>query len=206
MGAGVYIVRFKRSLQCRVGRSLEARTSLRLETGACFLALEHAKDIRAPIIILTDSANHLSEIDDWVGPGRFRAPDEIGSSRSPEHPAARWRPSSPSPRDPGTGRFVALPAPAQTRSTHAHALASTHAHTHTHTHTHTQRRAAKRRRRKGQRQHSKGDQRHGSGGMRGVSRPGDPGANCPGSGEGERELRKRTFLGPVNVERVLAGQ
>ena len=71
MGAGVYIVRFKRSLQCRVGRSLEARTSLRLETGACFLALEHAKDIRAPIIILTDSANHLSEIDDWVGPGRF---------------------------------------------------------------------------------------------------------------------------------------
>ena len=69
MGAGVYIVRFKRSLQCRVGRSLKARTSLRVETGACFLALEHAKDIRAPIIILTDSANHLSEIDDWVGPG-----------------------------------------------------------------------------------------------------------------------------------------
>jgi len=71
MGAGVYIVRFKRALQCRVGRSLKARTSLRVETGACFLALEHAKDIRAPIIILTDSANHLSEIDDWVGPGRF---------------------------------------------------------------------------------------------------------------------------------------
>jgi ribonuclease HI len=71
MGAGVYIVRFKRALQCQVGISLEARTSLRVETGACFLALEHAKDIRAPIIILTDSANQLSEIDDWVGPGRF---------------------------------------------------------------------------------------------------------------------------------------
>jgi hypothetical protein len=27
---------------------------------ASYLALEHAKDIRAPIFILTDSANHLS--------------------------------------------------------------------------------------------------------------------------------------------------
>ena len=54
-----------------MGRSLEARTSLRVETGACFLALEHAKDIRALIVILTDSANHLSEIDDWIGPGRY---------------------------------------------------------------------------------------------------------------------------------------
>jgi hypothetical protein len=42
-----------------------------VETGASFLALEHAKDVRAPIFILTDSANHLSEIDDWIGSGRY---------------------------------------------------------------------------------------------------------------------------------------
>ena len=45
IGAGVYIFRSKRALQCLVWRSLEAQTSLRVETGACFVALEHAKDI-----------------------------------------------------------------------------------------------------------------------------------------------------------------
>jgi hypothetical protein len=35
------------------------------------LALEHGKDTWATIFILTDSANHLSEIDDWVGPGKY---------------------------------------------------------------------------------------------------------------------------------------
>jgi ribonuclease HI len=51
--------------------SREFRTSLRVETVASYLALERAKDIRAPIFILTDSAKHLSVIDDWVGPGRY---------------------------------------------------------------------------------------------------------------------------------------
>ena len=40
----------------------------RVETGTSYLTIEHGKDIRAPIFVLTDSANHLSEIDDWVGP------------------------------------------------------------------------------------------------------------------------------------------
>jgi ribonuclease HI len=31
----------------------------------------HGKDTRAPIFVLTDSATHLSEIDDWVGPGKY---------------------------------------------------------------------------------------------------------------------------------------
>ena len=35
------------------------------------LALEHGKDITAPIIILTDSANHLLELEEWVGPGKY---------------------------------------------------------------------------------------------------------------------------------------
>jgi hypothetical protein len=71
MGAGVYIVKSGMALRCRVERSSESRTSLRVETGASYLALEHGKDIRAPIFVLTDSANHLSEIDDWVGPGKY---------------------------------------------------------------------------------------------------------------------------------------
>jgi hypothetical protein len=54
-----------------VGRSLESRTSLRVETGANFLAIEHAKDLWAPIFILTYSANHLFEIDDWIVSGRY---------------------------------------------------------------------------------------------------------------------------------------
>ena len=71
MGAGVYITRSSRALYCRVGRSCESRTSLRVETCASFLALEHGKDITAPIIILTDSANHLMELEEWVGPGKY---------------------------------------------------------------------------------------------------------------------------------------
>jgi hypothetical protein len=71
MGAGVYIVRSGKALRCRMGRSCESRTSLRVETGASFLALEHGKDIKSPILILTDSACHLFELDDWVGPGKF---------------------------------------------------------------------------------------------------------------------------------------
>ena len=59
MGAGVYIVKSGKALRCRVERSSESRTSLRIETGASYLALEHGKDIRAPIV-LKDSANHLS--------------------------------------------------------------------------------------------------------------------------------------------------
>jgi hypothetical protein len=55
----------------RVGRSRESRTSLRVETGASYLALEHGRDIAAPIFILTDSANHLAELEDWVGPGKY---------------------------------------------------------------------------------------------------------------------------------------
>jgi hypothetical protein len=51
MGAGVYITRSSRALYCRVGRSCESRTSLRVETCASYLALEHGKDITAPIII-----------------------------------------------------------------------------------------------------------------------------------------------------------
>ena len=39
-----------------------------METRASYLALEHAKDTRAPIFILTDSATHLY---DWVRPGRY---------------------------------------------------------------------------------------------------------------------------------------
>jgi len=64
MGAGVYIVRSGKTLRCRVGRSRESRTSLRMETGASYLALEHGRDIAAPIFILTDSANHLQELED----------------------------------------------------------------------------------------------------------------------------------------------
>jgi ribonuclease HI len=71
MGAGVYIVRSGKALRCRVGRSRESRTSLRVETGASYLALEHGRDIAAPIYILTDSANHLQELEDWVGPGKY---------------------------------------------------------------------------------------------------------------------------------------
>jgi ribonuclease HI len=71
MGAGVYIVRSGKALRCRVGRSRESRTSLRVETGASYLALEHGRDIAAPIFILTDSANHLQELEDWVGPGKY---------------------------------------------------------------------------------------------------------------------------------------
>jgi len=44
-----------------------------VETGDSFLTLEHAKDLREPIFIFTDSANHLSEIDDWIGSGRYRS-------------------------------------------------------------------------------------------------------------------------------------
>ena len=32
---------------------------------------KHGKDIRASIFILTDLANHLYEIGDWVGPGKY---------------------------------------------------------------------------------------------------------------------------------------
>ena len=71
MGAGVYITRSSRALYCRVGRSCKSRTSLRVETCASYLALEHGKDNKAPIIILTDSANHLLELDEWVGPGKY---------------------------------------------------------------------------------------------------------------------------------------
>jgi hypothetical protein len=49
MGAGVYIVKSGMALRCRVGRRSESRTSLRLETGASYLSLEHGKDIGAPI-------------------------------------------------------------------------------------------------------------------------------------------------------------
>ena len=59
MGAGVYIARSGKALRCRVGRSREICTSLRVETGASYLALEHRRDIEAPIFILTDLANHL---------------------------------------------------------------------------------------------------------------------------------------------------
>jgi ribonuclease HI len=71
MGAGVYIVKSGMALRCWVRRNSESRTSLRVETGASYLALEHCNDISAPIFVLTDSANHLSEIDDWVGPGKY---------------------------------------------------------------------------------------------------------------------------------------
>ncbi len=71
MGAGVYIVRSGKALRCRVCRSRESRTSLRVESGASYLALEHGRDIAAPIFILTDSANHLTELEDWVGPGKY---------------------------------------------------------------------------------------------------------------------------------------
>jgi len=71
MGAGVYIVRSGKAIRCRVGRSREPRTSLRVETGASYLALEHGRDIAAPIFILTDSANHLQKLEDWVGPGKY---------------------------------------------------------------------------------------------------------------------------------------
>ena len=72
MGTGFYIVRSGKALRCRVGRSRESRTSLRVETGASYLALEHGRDIAAPIFILTDSANHLQELEDWVGPGKYQ--------------------------------------------------------------------------------------------------------------------------------------
>jgi hypothetical protein len=71
MGAGVYIVKSGKALRCWVGRSNESRTSLRVELGASYPALEPGKDIRAPIFVLTDSANHLAEIDDWVWPGKY---------------------------------------------------------------------------------------------------------------------------------------
>ena len=70
---GVYIVRSKKALRCWVGRRRESWTTLRVETGDSFLTLEHAKDLREPIFIFTDSANHLSEIDDWIGSGRYRS-------------------------------------------------------------------------------------------------------------------------------------
>ncbi len=54
-----------------MGRSRESPTFLRMETGASYLALEHGKDIRATISILANLANHRSEIDDWVGPGKY---------------------------------------------------------------------------------------------------------------------------------------
>ena len=57
MGAGVYVAHSHRALSAKIGRSSEARTSLRVETGASFLALENGKDTPAPIFILTDSAN-----------------------------------------------------------------------------------------------------------------------------------------------------
>jgi ribonuclease HI len=71
MGAGVYITRSSRALYFRVRRSCESRTSLRVETCASYLALEHGKGIPAPIIILTGSANHLMELEEWVGPGKY---------------------------------------------------------------------------------------------------------------------------------------
>ena len=71
MGAGVYTARSGKTLQCLVGWNCEFRTSPPVETGASFLALEHGKDIKTPIFILTDSANHLSELDEWVGPGKY---------------------------------------------------------------------------------------------------------------------------------------
>ena len=71
MGTGVYMTRSSRALYCLVGRSCESRTSLRVETCASNLALEHGKNIKAPIIILTDSANHLSGLDEWVGLGKY---------------------------------------------------------------------------------------------------------------------------------------
>ena len=70
MGAGVFVVRSARALSARIGRSNEARTSLRVETGASFLSLEHGKDTPAPVFILTDSANHLTEVDNWIGEGK----------------------------------------------------------------------------------------------------------------------------------------
>ena len=70
MGAGVFVAKSARSLSARIGRADEARTSLRVETGASFLSLEHGKDSPAPVFILTDSANHLTEVDNWVGEGK----------------------------------------------------------------------------------------------------------------------------------------
>ena len=70
MGAGVFVAKSARSLSARIGRADEARTSLRVETGASFLSLEHGKDTPAPVFILTDSANHLTEVDNWVGEGK----------------------------------------------------------------------------------------------------------------------------------------
>ena len=70
MGAGVYVAHSRAALSAKIGRSSEARTSLRVETGASFLALENGKDTPAPIFILTDSANHLTEVDNWVGEGK----------------------------------------------------------------------------------------------------------------------------------------
>jgi hypothetical protein len=52
MVAGVYIVKSGKALRCRVGRSSEFRTSLRVGKGASYLALEHGKDTRAPIFVL----------------------------------------------------------------------------------------------------------------------------------------------------------
>ena len=43
MGAGVFIVRSGKALRYRVGRGGESRTSLRVETGASYLALEHGR-------------------------------------------------------------------------------------------------------------------------------------------------------------------
>ena len=42
-----------------------------METWVTYLALEHGRDIEAPIFILTDWANHLQELEDWVGPGKY---------------------------------------------------------------------------------------------------------------------------------------
>jgi hypothetical protein len=33
---------------------------------------QHGTDIRAPIFVLTGSVNHPSEIDDWIGPGKYQ--------------------------------------------------------------------------------------------------------------------------------------
>ena len=72
MGTGVYIVRSGKAHRCRVGRSRESRTSLRVETGASYLALEHCLDIdHLHPNRFGPAANHLQELEDWVGPGKY---------------------------------------------------------------------------------------------------------------------------------------
>jgi hypothetical protein len=48
MGSGVYIVRSEKVLRYRVGRSRESRTSLRVETGASYLALDMDGILQCP--------------------------------------------------------------------------------------------------------------------------------------------------------------